>query len=241
LSKPKPTKGRPLGGRSRVEAARSGSSRPIFPIVIGVVVALVAITLVAMRLSDDDGGDGGGSGTLAPGDQAYGPVEVEGDDLPPWPDSGAPHIGMAAPTLVGETPSGEEITIAPGEDGPMVVVFLAHWCPHCQAEVPRIVEETDADGRIDGVQVVAVLTSSTAERENFPPGEWLAREGWKGPVMVDTDPFDETLPSQPVAATAYGMGSFPYMVAIDADGVVTARVQGEQGTDGIRALFATAA
>lgn len=235
----KPTKGRPLAGQSRVEAARSGSSLPIFPIVIGVLVLIVGITLVATRLQSDDGD--GGSGVLAAGDQAFGPVEVEGDELPAWPQTGEPEIGMVAPTLVGETPSGEAVTIEPGADGPMVIVFLAHWCPHCQAEVPRLVEAMDDEGRIDGVQAVAVLTSSTDERENFPPGAWLAEEGWTGRVMVDTDPTEEGQPSLPVAGTAYGIGSFPYMVAVDGDGVVTMRTVGEQGDDGIREVFASAA
>ena len=145
-----------------------------------------------------------------------------------------PAVGEPAPKLVGESPTGDPVTIDPA-DGPMVVVFLAHWCPHCQAEVPRIVDLADGSDEIDGVPFVAVLTGTKSESGNFPPGAWLEREDWPAPAMVDTEP--ETEAELSVAFTAYGVAGFPFLVAIDADGNVAARSSGELGEDGLRDFF----
>lgn len=146
--------------------------------------------------------------------------------------------GQPAPTLTGVDPMGDPVTIDPGVDGPMVVAFVAHWCPHCQAEVPRLVDVAGAEGESEGVELAAVATGSDPGRPNFPPGEWLESEGWPGPVLVDS----EAEPGQlPTAAAAYGESGFPFMVAIDADGDVVARASGEQDEDGLRDMFAAAA
>ena len=120
----------------------------------------------------------------------------------------------------------------------MLIAFVAHWCPHCQAEVPRIVDLADDQGEIDGVQVAAVATSSTPDRPNFPPGDWLASEDWPGPVLVDSEPEADQLPT---AAAAYGEAGFPFLVAVDAEGKVVARASGEQGDQGLADLAAAAA
>jgi hypothetical protein len=58
-------------------------------------------------------------------------------------------------------------------------------------------------------------------RGNWPPGEWLVDEGWTQPTMVDPDGS---------AAETWGLTSFPYFVAIDANGDVVARASGELTT-----------
>ncbi len=120
----------------------------------------------------------------------------------------------------------------------MVIAFLAHWCPHCQAEVPRLVDVADADGTVDGVALAAVATASSPERPNYPPGPWLADEGWPGPVMVDSEV--EAADRLPTAAAAYGESGFPFLVAVDADGTVVARASGEKDEDSLRDFFALA-
>lgn len=229
----KPTKGRPLS-QSRVEAARSGPRIPVFAIAVGALVLALVAAVVVVVLTKDDGGD------LATGDQAFGPVTATGNPLPAFDGEteGDPAIGEPAPTLEGETASGDPLTIGP-TDGPMVVAFLAHWCSHCQAEVPRMVEVAGGQDEIEGVPFAAVLTGTSPAAANFPPGEWLEREDWPAPAMVDTEPDEEDEPS--VAHAAYGAGGFPYLVAIDADGNVAARSSGELGDDGLRDFFAQVA
>ena len=53
-------------------------------------------------------------------------------------------------------------------------MFLAHWCPHCQAEVPRIVTLAKA-GAFDGLDVASVATGTSSQYPNYPPSAWLAR------------------------------------------------------------------
>lgn len=236
-----PKKGSPLA-QSRVEAARNGPRVPVFAIAVGalVVVLLAAIVAVVAFGGDDDGGSGGetASDVLPGGDQAYGEVTVEGESLPTYSGGEDPAVGQPAPTLEGESPSGDPVTIDPS-DGPMVVFFLAHWCPHCQAEVPRIVELADGSDEVDGVPFAAVLTSTDPTRGNFPPGDWLAEEGWPAPALLDTEPGGGTV--GPEAFMAYGVAGYPFAVAIDGDGNVVTRTSGELGDDGLSDLFAAAA
>jgi cytochrome c biogenesis protein CcmG/thiol:disulfide interchange protein DsbE len=228
----KPPKGSPLG-QSRVQAARSGPRIPLFALALGALAVVLIAAVVGVVAF---GGDDSDTGTLAAGDQAFGPVTATGTPLEEYDDQAGedPAVGQPAPTLEGETPSGEPITIDPSE-GPMVVAFLAHWCPHCQAEVPRIVELADGSDEIEGVPFAAVLTASDPTLDNFPPGEWLAREDWPAPAMVDTEPESGSIP---VAFSTYGVSGYPFLVAIDADGNVAARSSGELGDDGLREFFA---
>lgn len=134
-------------------------------------------------------------------------------------------VAEAAPTRSGETLDGDAITIG---DGPAVVLFLAHWCPHCQREVPFIVDWLEANGEPEGVTLQAVTTSIDPARDNYPPDEWLARERWPIPTMVDDDNS---------VAAAYGVTSFPYFVAIDGDGQIVARTSGELDQAALEAII----
>ena len=102
-----------------------------------------------------------------------------------------------------------------------MIVFLAHWCPHCQAEVPRVTEWLGERTLPASVDLISVSTSVSPEQPNFPPSSWLSREGWPLPVIAD----DGT------AAQAYGLASFPYWVFVDAEGLVLQRIGGELTTD----------
>ena len=148
--------------------------------------------------------------------EAYGTIQIQGTALPPVPSDGSadPAIGSPAPTIVGDT-----VSVEPGGGTPMLVMFLAHWCPHCQREVPRVVEWVKQNGKPDGVGVISVATQTTASQGNYPPGDWLDREGWPFPIIFD----DESS----TAWSAYGAGGFPYWVVIDRDGNVAGRFSGE--------------
>jgi thiol-disulfide isomerase/thioredoxin len=105
---------------------------------------------------------GGDAGSLADGGSATVspdlPPELAGDvggsrstvrRSPPLGGAGIADdtaCGMTAPILVGQDFDGETVRIDAASDGPTMVVFLAHWCPHCNAEVPRINQLRD-EGR----------------------------------------------------------------------------------------------
>ena len=130
---------------------------------------------------------------------------------------------MTIPTVTGKDFDGNDLTIS-GDDGKAkIIVFVAHWCPHCQREVPLLKEHLDDVPMPDDVELLTVSTSVKPGAENYPPQEWLDEEGWSAPVLADDDTS--------TVAQAYGLSSFPYFVVVDADGKVVARASGEISTD----------
>jgi thiol-disulfide isomerase/thioredoxin len=191
-------------------------------------IALLAIAAVVVGLAA--GGDDDEAGvTTEPVESAA--VEVDGDALAPFAKAGEDIArGVAAPTLTGETFGGASITI-PG-DGPAIVVFLAHWCPHCQREVPVIVDWLAENGSPDGVAMYGVATEIDPSQPNYPPSAWLAREHWDVPTLVDD--------RESSAAVAYGLSAFPYFVVLDADGDVVTRTSGELTIEQLEQLVVAA-
>ena len=187
------------------------------PLLIGggilLVVALAAIVAIALS--------GTAPGGLA--EPASSTIGINGDPLPDFTDPAAdPAVGQSLPTLTGTDLDGEPITIAPS-DGPMAVVVLAHWCEHCQAEVPVLVDYLASTGMPDGVRLVGLSTSIDPARPNYPPSNWLENEGWTVPTMVD----DGTSR----ALAGLGMTSFPGFVFVDGDGQVVQRLSGRLSAD----------
>ena len=193
---------------------------PVWPFVIGLVVLLGLAVVVIAALSGGDE-DAAGDGGATPVEETAGSVEVEGDALPAFEATeGDAALGMTFPTMSGTGLDGEPLTIA--GDGPTLVMFVAHWCPHCQREVPVVQDWVDAGNLPDGVELVTVSTSIDPSRPNYPPSAWLADEGWTAPTLVDPDD---------AAAVAAGLSAYPYFVVINADGEVVARTSGELTTD----------
>jgi cytochrome c biogenesis protein CcmG/thiol:disulfide interchange protein DsbE len=182
-------------------------------VLAGLAVAVVAALAVAVVA----GGDDASSGTDAAGVGSS--VTVDGRDLPALPDSGRdPAVGATMPTLTGTDIHGDPITIAP--DGrPTMVMFLAHWCPHCQREVPVVQDWVDDGGLPDGVRLVSVATANDDRRPNYPAVDWLDREGWTAPTLLDDADIH--------AGIAGGVSAFPFWVLVDGDGTVVARTSGE--------------
>ena len=177
---------------------------------IGGGFAIVVILALAFAFS---GGEG------APTDGfAFGEVTVSGDALPRH-ESGIddPAVGLSAPVVSGADANGSPLTIGrPGSA--TIVMFLAHWCSHCQAEVPDVTAYLAANDPGD-VAFAAVATGSDPTAPNFPPSVWLERENWPVETVYDD--------GQSTAATAYGLSAFPFWVVLDADGVVQSRFSGE--------------
>jgi cytochrome c biogenesis protein CcmG, thiol:disulfide interchange protein DsbE len=216
------------------------------PLVIGIAVAavvgLLAVTAVIATSKDKkttvtSSGTDAATGASTPGlptpavTVETAAVTVTGASLAPMPDSGADvSVGAAAPRLDGKRFDSSAISIVPGSE-PMVVVFVAHWCPHCQREVPLLAKWA-VGGASNGVAVRAVSTSVSPDRPNYPPSEWLSRENFTIPTLVDSETF--------AASNAYGLTSFPYFVALDAKGNVVNRASGEITEAQFAQLLATA-
>ncbi|MGH8930189.1 MAG: TlpA family protein disulfide reductase [Egibacteraceae bacterium] len=178
-------------------------------------VALVAIPVLAsIALVFGGGGDS---------EPATGAPTVSGQALPAFTGDGAdPAVGMAAPEVEGAAFDGGPVAIT--RDGTAkIIVFLAHWCPHCQREVPAVNEWLEQRGLPEGVELYSVVTSIDPSLPNYPPDEWLRREGWSVPVLADD--------ARNSVATAYGLNAFPYWVFVTADGTVAQRATGELPAD----------
>jgi thiol-disulfide isomerase/thioredoxin len=95
-----------------------------------VVVALLAVVAI-VSTGDSSSSDAGLSQTQ--------PVEVTGTALPTFAaDTADAALGMVARELAGAGFDGTPITVKSGR--PTLVIFLAHWCPHCQREVPVLTQ-----------------------------------------------------------------------------------------------------
>jgi thiol-disulfide isomerase/thioredoxin len=181
------------------------------------VAAVAAIVLTSGSGTGDPASTPPPSGSSGPVASEGAPV-IAGTSLPVFETTaGDPAIGQAAPTVQGTDFDGQPVSIE-ANGRPKVILFLAHWCGHCQSEVPLVQEWLDAGGAPEDVDLISVATSIDPSLPNYPPDEWLDREGWTTPVIVDRGG---------TVATAYGLSAFPFWVFVGADGNVSGRLTGE--------------
>jgi cytochrome c biogenesis protein CcmG, thiol:disulfide interchange protein DsbE len=203
-------------------------------IVVGVIVLVVGLAGAALLLTGDDDSS---AGVLAPGQTTrppYGddlqenrPVGVTGDALPALGTvvDADPALGMAMPLVEGATFDGNAVTVGGPTDGPTLYVFLAHWCPHCNDEIPELIELRNRGGLPDGMNVVAVSTAVDSSAPNYPPSEWIVDKQWPSewPVMADT--------AESTSFVVNGGGGFPYLMVADAEGNVLVRASGTKSAE----------
>jgi thiol-disulfide isomerase/thioredoxin len=199
----------------------SSSRAPLRGWLIGGVLAAIigsaAVVAVVTTAGDDD----------TAGLEQTRPVVVSGAPLAAFVDGQDAAIGTVAPAISGASFDGSPIDIAPGR--PTLVVFLAHWCPVCQREVPILVDWAARGGVPDGATVIGVTTGTGRDRPNYPPSSWLAREGFPFPVLADSDESE--------VAAAFGLRSYPFFTVLDGDGRVVVRASGALDPDALTALL----
>jgi len=189
----------------------SGNKTSIIFAVIGGVVVLLLIGAVLL-------------GTSEVGSE-YGEPTLAGAPLPPMPSetrSDTTATGLDAPSLSG-VDYGDKAVAIDNDGRAKGIVFLAHWCGNCQQEVPRVQAWLDAGGDVEGVDLYSVTTAVNSSRPNYPPSEWLEREGWTVPIIRDDQAGS--------AHRAFGGGGFPYWVFTNSDGTVALRVAGQIPTE----------
>jgi cytochrome c biogenesis protein CcmG, thiol:disulfide interchange protein DsbE len=206
-----------MNARSRTEATVVGGAQPArtqnksFILFGGAIAFILAAGLTAVLMS---------RGTTASALTETSSVTVSGTALPPAPEQpGAPDpaVGVTAPTLTGVSPDGKGQTIAVKPGRRLLIVVVAHWCPHCQREVPRLVEWSESGKIPADLDVQFLSTSVEPTAGNYPPSKWLKDVPF--PVMVDDK--DKS------ALLALGGMGFPNMHLIGSDGKVIARTSGE--------------
>lgn len=212
---------------------RTSENRPNLGLIIGgATVAVIAVIAAVVFLwpSGDDTKQpvetSTGAAAAANAKQETASVTISGEDLPSLPDTGNlptadqdSAVGMQIPKLQGESFDGSKVVIDPSDGRPKMIMFVAHWCPHCQAEVP-LVQKWIADGKQPkGVDIYVVSTGVSKDKPNYPPSRWLANVGMQPQIMLDD--------SAGSAFSSYGLTGFPYFVMVDADGNVVQRGSGE--------------
>lgn len=194
--------------REAKEQRKAGAQRTVFMVIAAVVGIALVGGLGWLLVQGSDASLGVDAATIEDGQTALPPATTAG------PDDAA--VGMDAPDATGFTPDGDPIAI--GQEGQaQAIAFMAHWCPHCQEEAPLVADWVDQGLLADGVEVVAVSTFHDPSRPNWPPDEWLEREGWPGEVIVD---------SEDAIAETWGLEGTPMWTFVNADGEVVARYAG---------------
>ena len=158
-----------------------------------------------------------------------GEISVVGDFLPQYAGENDDNValGLAAPTFSAPDQNSEIFQLEKNGNS-KALLFLAHWCPHCQREVPVVQRFIDSNGVPPGIDVIAVATSIDRGRDNYPPQEWLEREGWSESQIYDLDRE---------IGEAYGLNAFPYWVFLDKDLNVIARRTGNLPEEMVGALL----
>ena len=220
-------------------------------LIVGAIVAAVAIAavgfVVALGGSDSDEspqivadpiavavepGDTTPDGNAA-GDEGSQPVDITGEYLPTFSGDPFDAAGMVAPVVSGFDVNGDPITIDAAADGPYMLVFLAHWCPHCNREIPRLLEWQANGGVPAELKIVGVATAVSPDGPNYPPREWLAAKEWAWPTLLDQSTGNG---DAGVAAQAYGASGWPYFVIVGADGLVKVRGAGEMAIEQLQSM-----
>jgi thiol-disulfide isomerase/thioredoxin len=196
-----------------------GATLPMVVMACVVVAAFAALMVSLVR------GDEAEATTFDTAD-----ATVEGNSLAAPGDRADPAVGQQAPVIEGRDLAGKQLTV-PAVGKPTLLLFVAHWCPHCRREIPKVQDYVDSGQVPEGAELVAVATSMDPGRPNYPASEWLDREGWTSPALADAGK---------TAADAYGLPAFPYWVAVDAEGRVVQRATGELTDAQIDGMLAVA-
>jgi len=220
--------------RKKKKAGSGDSIRTILYVVLVVVGIAGAVALGTSGGSSDTTTD---TVVTVPGGvqpAEYQKVSSTGGMLAPLPESGADtETGKSVAVLKGYDLQGRPVTIDPaGEGKATMVVFLAHWCPHCNREIPVLNKWRESGEVPTGLRVVGITTGSKADQANWPPSKWMTAMKWPFEVMADSEAQE--------AARAYGVGGYPFMAFVGANGKITARTSGEVPVEQLQ-IYANAA
>jgi thiol-disulfide isomerase/thioredoxin len=199
--------------RSRAAASQTPAPRkgPILPIVGGAVAIALIVTILVTFGGDESSAETGDP--IITGSAL--PLAVENQS-----DAG---IGLRIPAVTGADFEGNPVTIDPDDGRIKVVLFIAHWCPFCQAEVPLVQDSIAAGALPAEIDFYSVATGISPTRENYPPSAWLEREEWNLPVIVDD--------AASTIANSFGLTAYPFWVFVDDQGNVMGRVTGSLGSN----------
>ena len=198
------------------------NKKNLTPIFVGGIIGLVAIFFLALFLIQPSSNE----------NYLGGDISVEGESLPDlsvnfnrdcvlfenlnYCQQLEPAAKMNAPIISGTDLNGN--SIRSNYDSPTILLFLAHWCGHCQNEVKEIQNWVNNNGKPNGVDIFSVITSVNSSQPNYPPDKWLNSEGWSFPSFTDNEMNG--------VSQHFGVRGFPFWVLVDRNGQVVTRLSG---------------
>ncbi|MBC7460461.1 MAG: TlpA family protein disulfide reductase [Thermoleophilia bacterium] len=207
--------------QAKAAAAAAAQRRPL-P-VFWTVLALIAVAGIAAAVVTSTKRDTAGEKAAAAA-RVFSAVEVTGANLPNHVATGTDAaVGTPLPSISGTGFDDVKRTIGADGTSAQVIIVVAHWCPHCRREVPRITEWAKAGKLPAGVQVTTIATASSKSQANYPPAAWLAAEKWPFDTLADDEAG--------TASDALGTDGFPFIVFVNGDGTVAKRTSGELPID----------
>jgi thiol-disulfide isomerase/thioredoxin len=194
------------------KASAQNQRQKLLFILIGAAVLGLIVLIAVLSVTESDS-------RVTVSDVAGSP-QIEGDDLTLAPEPGDPdpEIGQFAPVVEGADHDGNPVSIGGATGRGQMIMFMASWCQFCQEELPTVVSWVN-EGRLpDDVDLIAVSTSLSDVRPNWPPQDWFVRENYQNAVIVDD--------VQSSIARAYGLRATPYWVILNPEGEVVHRATG---------------
>jgi cytochrome c biogenesis protein CcmG/thiol:disulfide interchange protein DsbE len=122
-------------------------------------------------------------------------------------------VGKPAPTIAGQTSTGETFSLERLQGQWVLVNFFATWCTPCQAEHPELVKFSEEHRVVGNAQVVSIAFND----ETSKVVDFFTKNGGNWPVVVEnTD----------TVAIGYGITGVPESYLIAPNGLVAAKVTG---------------
>ncbi len=154
-------------------------------------------------------------------------VQIHGSTLSEMRGPPDTSLGIVSPRVTAATMLGEEINlIQPGAYN--LIIFLAHWCPHCRTEVRLLSPYLNDNIPVKNLTITSVATWINPNMDNYPPHNWLLNENWPVQVLADNKTSD--------ISSAFGVTGVPAFILLDENGVVIARKSGRLGVSSLAEL-----
>ena len=151
------------------------------------------------------------------------PKSAAQPNLPPPAAPVPAAVGKTASDFILSSLDGKQVRLSSYQGKPMLLVFFATWCPHCQNEAP-LIEKVYQANKAKGLEVLAVSTFSQTPPTLVADSKNFAKQyGWSFTVVVD----------QSNLAQGYGVTGVPTNIGIDKSGVVRYLTAGELNEAGL--------
>lgn len=141
------------------------------------------------------------------------------------PPVASPVAGATAPDFNVMAKDGSTLTKANIAGKPTLMVFFASWCPHCQTEAPRI---KDLAAQNPDLQVVFIGVSDRETVDDI----YNFQQKFNLPFPMYQDGGK--------AAAAYGIASYPTLMAVDKGGIIRDVQTGEKSPTELNAIVGKA-